>query len=128
MHDQVNIQRQREEEERALEEKKERRRREEETAMEEARIRKARDEQDWADFERGGVAAVEPTNFAPIANVGLTINEPDAPGGARKREVVATLHEGQHPADAAFQFCSAEGLHNHEEVPPPNYFQKLPLK
>jgi DnaJ family protein C protein 3 len=106
----------------------ERRRSEAEAAMEGARLRRVKDDEDWAAFEQGraisetgGTDAAAGGEPAPkderdlIAEVPLDLTK-EVNGEKVKSKVVATLREGQHVADAAFHFCAAHDIKSHSEV------------
>jgi len=120
--DGIGRQRQREEEERLEQEKVDRRRAEGEAAMEESRLRKLKDEEDWAAFEVGGDAvAADPTaeagaEAAVLAAVTLTMTQTKADGEKTETPVTAELREGQDAAHAAYDLCESVGLHNADEV------------
>jgi hypothetical protein len=88
--------------------------------MEEARLRKEKDEEDWLAFEKGDIvpdtapAAGDPaTERELISEVELTLSS-----GKEKptSQLVATLYVDQHAAHAAYDFCSANNIHNTAEV------------
>ena len=124
--DGIGRQRQREEEERLEQEKIDKRRADGEAAMEESRLRKLKDEEDWAAFESGdaaiteaGAAAADGTADAAaevLAAVTLTMTHTKGDGEKTETPVTAELFEGQDAAHAAYDLCESVGLHNADEV------------
>jgi len=120
----IKKQRDAEEKQRNIEEEMENRRLAEEAAEEEARLRKAADDEDWADFSNDLKTKLhilkpgEPIAEGPhvLSSVQLTLLKAGHNGQKEEIPSHAQWHIDEDVSHAAFRFCSTQMLHAHGEV------------